>query len=88
LDTVIVIWLKETKPFVSSKEIWTVSVVFMGDVVRFLRFGPVKCWSSQNLLYIWPQLTNRFFKTAKFPQNEVQDGKILEKNEGGLHLGV
>jgi hypothetical protein len=35
----------------------------------------------------WPELTNRFFKTTKFPQDEVRDGKIIE-NEGGLHLGV
>jgi hypothetical protein len=40
-----------------------------------------------NLLYVWPELTNRFFKTTKFPQNEVRDGKIIE-NEGGLRLGV
>jgi hypothetical protein len=39
------------------------------------------------LLYVWPELTNRFFKTPKSPQNEVRDGKIIE-NEGGLHLGV
>jgi hypothetical protein len=31
-------------------------------------------------------LTNRFFKTPKFPQNEVLDGKNIE-NEGGLQLG-
>jgi hypothetical protein len=39
------------------------------------------------ILYVWPELTNRFFKTPKFPQNEVRDGKIFE-NEGGSHLGV
>jgi hypothetical protein len=39
------------------------------------------------LLYVWPELTNRFFKNPKFPQNEVRDGKIIE-NEGCLHLGV
>jgi hypothetical protein len=39
------------------------------------------------ILYVWPELTNRFFKTTKFPHNEVQVGKIIE-NEGGLHLGV
>jgi hypothetical protein len=39
------------------------------------------------LLYVWPELTNRFIKTPKFPQNEVQDGKIIE-NEGGFHLRV
>jgi hypothetical protein len=39
------------------------------------------------VLYVWPELTNRFFKTTKFPQNEVRDGKIIE-NEGGLRLGV
>jgi hypothetical protein len=37
--------------------------------------------------YVWPELTNRFFKTPKSPQYEVRDGKIIE-NEGGLHLGV
>jgi hypothetical protein len=38
-------------------------------------------------MYIWPELTNRFFKIVKFPQNEDRDGDIIE-NEGGLHLGV
>jgi hypothetical protein len=42
---------------------------------------------SRLVLYVWPELTNRFFKTTKFPQNEVWDGKIIE-NEGGLRLGV
>jgi hypothetical protein len=41
----------------------------------------------QELLYVWPELTNGFFKNPKSPQNEVRDGKIIE-NEGGLHLGV
>jgi hypothetical protein len=40
-----------------------------------------------SLLYVWPVLTSRFFKTLKLPQNEVRDGKIVE-NEGGLHFGV
>jgi hypothetical protein len=39
------------------------------------------------ILYGWPELTNQFFKTPEFPQNEVRDGKIIE-NEGGSHLGV
>jgi hypothetical protein len=39
------------------------------------------------VLYVWPELTNWFFKPPKFPQNEVRGGKIIE-NEGGLHLGV
>jgi hypothetical protein len=39
------------------------------------------------VLYGWPELTNQFFKTPEFPQNEVRDGKIIE-NEGGSHLGV
>jgi hypothetical protein len=39
------------------------------------------------VLHVWPELTNLFIKTPKFPQNEVWDGKIIE-NEGGLHLGV
>jgi hypothetical protein len=43
--------------------------------------------SFESVLYIWPELTNPFFKTLKLPQNEVRDGKIVE-NEGGLHLGV
>jgi hypothetical protein len=39
------------------------------------------------LPYVWPELTNWFFKTPKFPQKKVRGGKIIE-NEGGLHLGV
>jgi hypothetical protein len=31
-----------------------------------------------SILYVWPELTNWFFKTTKFPQNEVRDGKIIE----------
>jgi hypothetical protein len=30
------------------------------------------------ILYVWPELINQFFKTTIFPQNEVQDGKIIE----------
>jgi hypothetical protein len=43
--------------------------------------------SVPTVLYVWPELTNRFFKTTKFPKNEVRDGKIIE-NEGGLRLGI
>jgi hypothetical protein len=39
------------------------------------------------LQYIWVQVSDGFFKKAKYPQNEVWDGEIIE-NEGGLYLGV
>jgi hypothetical protein len=37
--------------------------------------------------FIWVQVSHGFFKKAKYPQNEVWDGEIIE-NEGGLYLGV
>jgi hypothetical protein len=67
-----------------------------GGYKRFLKIGiiffkfllPVAYFLSiPTILYVWPELTNQFFKTPKVPQNEVRDGKIIE-NEGGLHLGV
>jgi hypothetical protein len=57
------------------------SVAFSFAIFTFLTL------SLSLILYVWPELTNRFFKTLKLPQNEVRDGKIYE-NEGGLHLGV
>jgi hypothetical protein len=54
---------------------------------RSIIFSRQKYMLFVGILYIWPELTNRFFKTPEFPQNEVRDGKIIE-NEGGLHLGV
>jgi hypothetical protein len=39
--------------------------------------------------YYWVQVSDGFFKKAKYPQNEVWDGEIMIiENEGGLYLGV
>ena len=80
-----------TKIFVPRyKWVWWLA----GGLLPYLYLGTIRTpsWRSKSvpefkLLYVWPELTNRFFKPPKFPQNEVRDGKIIE-NEGGLHLGV
>jgi hypothetical protein len=60
--------------------------MFLGYELK-LQKAPLGSVGYQGILYVWPELTNQFFKNPKYPQNKVQDGKIIE-NEGSLHLGV